>query len=175
MNTKLIVLNKYFNNKCLSNKRAGFSVIEMMVVVAIIAILAMIAIPSSMGRIVKEQVVAAMPLADVAKLPIASNWTQTKTLFANNAAASLPVPDKIVSNFVSAVEVQNGAIHMTFGNKAHPQIKGKVLSFRPAVIQESQLVPIAWVCGNAKAPEKMTMYGDNKTNIPDEFLPGICR
>ncbi|MEO7344194.1 MAG: pilin [Methylotenera sp.] len=170
MNTKLIVLNKYF-----VNKRTGFSVIEMMVVVAIIAILAMIAIPSSMGRIVKEQILAATPLADVAKLPIASNWMQTKTLFADNNAAGLPTPDKIVSNFVSAVEVQNGAIHMTFGNKAHPQIQGKILSFRPAVIQESQLVPIAWVCGNAKAPEKMTLYGENKTNVPDEYLPVLCR
>ena len=170
MNTRLIVLNKY-----LSHKYSGFSVIEMMVVVAIIAILAMIAIPSSMGRIVKEQITAAMPLADVAKLPIASNWTQTKTLFANNEEAGLPTPDKIVSNFVSAVEVQNGAIHMTFGNKAHPQIKGKILSFRPAVIQESQLVPIAWVCGNAKAPEKMTLSGDNKTNVPVEYLPHLCR
>lgn len=170
MNTKSIVLNKY----CI-NKHRGFSVIEMMVVVAIIAILAMIAIPSSMGRIVKEQITAAMPLADVAKLPIASNWTQTKILFDNNSAAALPAPDKIVSNFVTSVEVQNGAIHMTFGNKAHPQIKGKILSFRPAVIQESQLVPIAWVCGNAKAPEKMTLSGDNKTNIPDEFLPILCR
>src|SRR5687768_17275847 len=112
MNTRLIVLNKY-----LSHKYRGFSVIEMMVVIAIIAILAMIAIPSSMGRIVKEQITAAMPLADVAKLPIASNWVQTKTLFANNDAAGLPTPDKIVSNFVSAVEVQNGAIHITFGNK----------------------------------------------------------
>ena len=175
MNTKLIVLNKYFSHKYLNDKRTGFSVIEMMVVVAIIAILAMIAIPSSMGRIVKEQILAATPLADVAKLPIASNWTQTKTLFANNDAAGLPTPDKIVSNFVSAVEVQNGAIHMTFGNKAHPQIQGKILSFRPAVIQESQLVPIAWVCGNAKAPEKMTLSGDNRTNIPEEFLPVLCR
>ncbi|HYN55130.1 MAG TPA: pilin [Methylotenera sp.] len=170
MNTKSIVLNEY----CI-NKHRGFSIIEMMVVVAIIAILAMIAIPSSIGRIVKEQITAAMPLADVAKLPIASNWMQTKTLFANNDAASLPAPDKIVSNFISATEVQNGAIHMTFGNKANAQIQGKILSFRPAVIPESQLVPIAWVCGNAKAPEKMTLSGDNRTNIPEEFLPVLCR
>jgi type IV pilus assembly protein PilA len=71
--------------------------------------------------------------------------------------------------------VQNGAIHMTFGNKAHPKIKGKILSFRPAVIEESQIVPVAWVCGNAKAPEKMTLKGENKTNVADEYLPHLCK
>ena len=159
----------------MENKQNGFSVIEMMVVVAIIAILAMIAIPSSMGRIVKEQVIAAMPLADIAKEPIAAAWKATKTLPANNEEAGLPAPEKVVSNFVSALIVQDGVIHMTFGNKAHPQIKGKILSMRPAVIEESQVVPIAWVCGNAKVPGKMTIKGENKTNVSADYLPQACR
>lgn len=58
----------------------GFTAVEMMVVVAVIAILAMIAIPSSLGRIVTEQVKAALPLADVAKQPIAVIWKSTKLL-----------------------------------------------------------------------------------------------
>jgi type IV pilus assembly protein PilA len=159
----------------LKQQYAGFSAIEMMVVVAVIGILAMIAIPSSMGRIVKEQVVAAIPLSDVAKEPIAALWKVTKALPADNKEAGLPDADKVVSNFISAVEVQNGVIHMIFGNKAHPQIKGKILSFRPAVIEESQIVPVTWVCGNAKAPDKMTVKGENKTNVADNYLPIICR
>lgn len=159
----------------LKRKQIGFSAIEMMVVVAIIAILAMIAIPSSLGRIVKEQVNAALPLADVVKKPIAAAWKLTKTLPADNKGAGLPDADKIVSNLISAVEVSNGAIHMTFGNKAHARIKGKVLSLRPAVIEESQIVPVTWVCGNAKAPDKMTLKGENRTNVDAEFLPMMCR
>jgi type IV pilus assembly protein PilA len=153
----------------------GFSALEMMVVVAIIAILAMIAIPSQLGRIIKEQVVAALPLADIAKEPIAAGWKADKTLLADNAAANLPSADKVVSNFISALNVQNGVIDMTFGNKAHPKLQGKILSIRPAVIEESQVVPIAWVCGNAKAPNKMIIKGENKTNIAAEYLPLICR
>lgn len=156
-------------------KQTGFSAIEMMVVVAIIAILAMIAIPSSLGRIVKEQVNAALPLADIVKEPIAAAWKLNKTLPEDNKEAGLPDADKIVNNLISSVEVQNGAIHMTFGNKAHLKIKGKILSLRPAVIDESQIVPVTWVCGNAKAPDKMTLKGENKTDVSAEFLPMMCR
>lgn len=159
----------------MTNKQIGFSAIEMMVVVAIIAILAMIAIPSSMGRIVKEQVVAAMPLADIAKEPIAASWKAAKKLPADNIEAGLPVPEKVVSNFISALEVKDGVINLTFGNKAHPQISGKIISLRPAVMDDAQIVPVAWVCGNAKVPDKMTVKGDNKTNVPDQYLPQLCR
>lgn len=158
------------------NKSAlGFSAVEMMVVVAIIAILAMIAIPSSLGRIVKEQVASTVPWADAAKEPIAMQWKTSKTLPADNAAAGLPAPEKMVSNFVTRLEVQDGAIHMTLGNKAHPKLHGKVLSMRPAVIEDAQIVPIAWVCGHAQAPSPMVVKGEDGTTIPDEFLPSACR
>jgi len=157
------------------NKQIGFTVVEMMVVVAIIAILALIALPSSLDRIVREQVNAAIPLADTAKEPIAAGWKESKTLAAGNTEIGLPVPQKVVSNFISALEVQNGVIHMTFGNKAHPRLMGKVLSIRPAVIEESQIVPIAWVCGNAAAPAQMVVKGENRTNVSVEYLPRMCK
>ncbi len=154
---------------------AGFTIVEMMVVVAILAILAMIAVPSGIERIIREQVAAAIPLAEAAKEPAAAQWKATKTLPADNQAAGLPTSDKVVSNLVSNLVVDNGVIHMTFGNKARSLLQGKILSIRPAVIEDSPAVPVAWVCGNAPAPAKMTLLGDNKTNIDAKFLPFACK
>lgn len=166
--------NQIASHAALATQR-GFSLIEMMAVIVIMGILALVAIPSSMGKIIKEQITAALPLADVAKAPIVAAWSLSQVMLADNAAADLPSSNKVVSNFISDTKVENGAIHMTFGNKAHPKIKDKILSLRPAVIEESKVVPVAWVCGNAKAPDNMTVKGENRTNIPDEYLPRLCR
>jgi type IV pilus assembly protein PilA len=151
------------------------TLIEILVVVAIIAILALMTVPSLLDRIVREQVAAAVPLADVAKTPIAANWAATQTFPADNAAAGLPVPDKIVSNYVSALTVANGAIHLTFGNNINAALRGKILSIRPAVVEDAPIVPVAWICGNARVPDKMTVKGENRTDLPPAFLPVNCR
>lgn len=158
-----------------SKQTLGFTVVEMMVVVSIIAILALIVVPSSLNRIIKEQVQAALPLADTAKEPIAEAWKAGKTLPVDNAAIGLPVPQKVVSNFITSLAVHDGVIELTFGNKANGQLKGKVLTIRPAVIEESHVVPITWVCGNANPPSPMVVKGANNTDIKDDFLPQICR
>jgi type IV pilus assembly protein PilA len=93
----------------------------------------------------------------------------------NNAAAGLPPADKIVSDSVSSVAVQDGSIHITFGNRANGVINGKLLTLRAAVVEDAPIVPVTWVCGYAEAPEKMTLHGQNQTNIPASFLPFACR
>lgn len=149
--------------------------LEMMAVVAVIGILAVLAIPSYMDRVVREQVKSSLSLADIAKPPIAASWALTQTFPADNATARLPIAEKIVSNYVSLVAVRDGAIHMTFGNRASAAISGKILSLRPAVVEDAPIVPVAWVCGNAEAPDKMKSAGENMTNIAAELLPFECR
>lgn len=149
--------------------------LELMAVVAVIAILATLAIPSYLDRIVRDQIKAALPLADVAKPPVAASWSQNGSFPADNAAAGLPAAEKIVANYVSAVTVEDGAIHMTFGNRANKTIAGKILSLRPAVVEDAPVVPVAWACGYAEAPAKMTVHGRNLTDIPDSLLPVDCR
>ncbi|MET0378277.1 MAG: pilin [Spongiibacteraceae bacterium] len=153
----------------------AFTLIEMLVVLAIIAILAMIAMPNTQDRFIRAQIVEAVPLADIAKTPIAAAWLSTHTLPADNPSIGLPAPQKVVNQFISAVEVEQGAVHITFGNRANGLINGKVLTLRPAVVADAPVVPVTWVCGGASAPAPMTINGTNKTTVPDRFLPLNCR
>ena len=117
-----------------------------MVVIAIVAILALMAAPSFQDQIVRDQITAALPLADIAKTPIAAAWTTLQSFPPDNAGAGLPSADKIVNNYISSVAVQDGAIHITFGNRANAVINGK-----------------------------MTVKGENRTNIPANYPPFCCR
>jgi type IV pilus assembly protein PilA len=155
--------------------RKGFTLIEMLMVVAVIAILAMIAMPSYQGKIVRDQIVEGSALANLARGPIAAAWAANKTLPVDNASIGLPAPDKIVSNLVRAVTVEDGAIHITYGNRANGQLKDKTLTLRPAVVEDAPVVPVAWVCGGASVPDKMVVKGENKTDIAKEYLPLNCR
>lgn len=153
----------------------GFTLIEMMVVVAVIAILALLMAPSYIDRLIRNQIGDALPLADIAKRPIEASWSLARALPADNASIGLPVPEKVVSNYVSSLSVEGGAIHMTFGNRAHNQIRGLILSLRPAIVTDAPVVPIAWVCGYAPVPGNMTAQGENRTDIPAAYLPPQCR
>jgi type IV pilus assembly protein PilA len=159
----------------MTTRDQGFTMMEMMAVVAVIAILATLALPSYFARIAREQIKSALPLADIAKEPIAKSWQLTQTLPVDNPSAGLPPADKIVANYVSAVDVHNGAITITFGNRAANGVASKTLTLRPAVVEDAPIVPVAWVCGYAEAPDKMTINGENLTNVPQELLPAECR
>ena len=153
----------------------GFTLIELVVVMAIIAILALMALPTFHDKHIREQVIEAMRLTDIAKGPIAVAWSTTKTFPDDNAAAGLPVADKVVSNYVKSLTVEAGAIHVVFGNQANGALRGMTLSLRPAVIEDAPIVPVAWVCGFAAVPEKMTVMAANKTDLPRGWLPVNCR
>ena len=159
-----------------SSRERGFTLAEMLAVIAIISILALMTVPSFQDRIIRQQIEAALPLAEkVAEPPIADAWALTQTLPADNQSVGLPTPEKIVNNYVSALTVQDGAIHLTFGNRVNKTINGKILTLRPAVVVDAPVVPVTWVCGYAEAPDKTTLKGENHTDIPSAYLPLACR
>ncbi|HSB23262.1 MAG TPA: pilin [Burkholderiaceae bacterium] len=154
---------------------SGFTLVELMVAVAVLAILAMLALPSVRAPMIRQQVVDSAALINVAKTAVASRWSALQKLPSDNADAGLPDADKLVGNYVSSVRVEAGAVHVVFGNQANGAIKGHTLSFRPAVVEGAPMVPVAWVCGAAPIPDKMTAKGTDRTDVEAKFLPLNCR
>lgn len=144
-------------------------------VIAVIAILALLAIPGVPDRIVREQVIEGARLTDFMKPAIATVWSTQLRMPVDNADAGLPSADRVVGNVVSSVAVESGALQITFGNQANGNLRGKVLTLRPGVVPDAPVVPVAWVCGRAEAPQRMVARGLDKTTVPERYLPLNCR
>jgi len=155
-------------------RNLGFTLIELMIVVAIISILATLALPSYQDRVIKAQVGEGLVLAEVVKHAMAVYYVKYGKLPKDNASAGLPASQKIIGNFVSSIAVADGAINITLGNRADKHAVGKVLTLRPAVVADAKVVPIAWVCGFASVPNGMVVAGKNITSLPEYHLPLDC-
>lgn len=156
-------------------RQAGFSWIELMAVLGVVAILALMAIPSLQEGAIRKQVKEGMALGDLAKASVQGFLNVSGEMPADNKAAGLPAPEKIIGNYVSEVRVDGGAVTLTFGNNAGRGVSGKKLTFRPAIVPGEPLVPIAWICHVAAIPKGMEVKGVDLTDMPSSALPVECR
>lgn len=157
------------------HKFSGFTLIELMIVVAIMGILATLAVPTFQERVIRAQVNEAISLSEFAKDGVASYFRTNKHMPRNNAEAGLPPSDKIIGNYVTSLEVVDGAIHVTLGNRVNRHASGKVFTIRPSVVTAYPQVPISWNCGVAEPPASMKHFGENRTNLSSPYLPVDCR
>lgn len=138
----------------------GFTLIELMIVVAIIAILAAIAIPAYQNYLIRAQVSEGAVLATGAKAAVWDFVSNTGRFPPSNESAGLADPGSITGKYVSSVNVTAGKITVTFGNQANAaiQVSGKNM----LVLSPSGTVgTIQWVC--------------TPSTVDPKYLPTPCR
>lgn len=127
----------------------GFTLIELMIVVAIIAILAAIALPAYQDYVARSQVSEGMSLASGTKTAVAEYYANYGAWPATNAAAGVAPAGSITGKYVSSTTVGgNGVITVAFAtSSASSKISGSNLTMTPADRGGST----AWTCGGSLA------------------------
>jgi type IV pilus assembly protein PilA len=156
----------------------GFTLIELMIVVAIIGILAAIAIPAYQDYTIRSQVTEGLNLASDVKAGVAEWRAQTGAwptdlgdLGIGSGSGGDPTAKS--GKYVSQIDVVDGAITITYGNQANSNIATETLALTPGVNANGDVI---WVCGDASPP---AVFNDaapaGTTSVLNKYLPASCR
>ena len=129
----------------------GFSLVEVLVTLAIVGVLAAIAVPAYRIQTGRAQVAEGLQLAQGVKVAMAAQYVANGAFPANNTAAGVSAATNIRGKYVTSVEVYPtnvqmwaGSIIITYGGQSLPQIQGKKLALHAFI---SDTKTIVWACG----------------------------
>ena len=154
----------------------GFTLIELMIVVAIIGILAAIAIPAYQDYTVRAQVTEGLNLASDMKAAVGEAFANDGEWPADNAAVGITAAKS--GKYVTDVSINVGTIEITYGNQANADALAagqNVLALRPTVSPNGDII---WNCGyKAEEGADPASGGStaNATDVVEKYLPSSCR
>ncbi len=163
-------------------RQRGFTLIELMIVIAIVGILASVAIPTYQGYLIRAQVSEGLSIAAPTKARIADSFLSSGEAPADRAAAGLNGDTAdTAGKYVTGIEVEDGVISVTYGFFASTQIAGLTFTMTPYETGNSGVV---WRCGSSPAPNGLspmgTSGGSNTSSysaptVPSRYLPSACK
>jgi type IV pilus assembly protein PilA len=158
----------------LKQAQKGFTLIELMIVVAIIGILAAIAIPAYQNYTIRAQVTEGLTLADGWKTAIAEYYANTGQW---PTTANLTAAGQVTSTgkYESVAVTTPGTITITYGGQANSKISGQILGLTAYTNGNNDVL---WQCGNALAPASASVASGatagGGSNILPQYVPTSC-
>ena len=141
-----------------NRKQPGFTLIELMIVVAIIGILAAIAIPTYQRYVIRTQVAEGLTLSSGAQSAVSEFIMENGAWPANNNEAGLPVGTEIRGAYTKQVTVEDNVIVILYGFNAHADISDDTVALTAVDNNGS----VGWSCASGGT-------------IKPQHLPDACR
>ncbi|HEZ5530845.1 TPA: pilin [Neisseria meningitidis] len=156
----------------------GFTLIELMIVIAIVGILAAVALPAYQDYTARAQVSEAILLAEGQKSAVTEYYLNHGEWPGNNTSAGVATSSEIKGKYVEKVEVKNGVVTAQMASSnVNNEIKGKKLS----LWAKRQDGSVKWFCGqpvtrtaNNTANDEVTA-ANGTDKIDTKHLPSTCR